>query len=142
MKYIKYLLFLIIMLIVSTNVQAATITDATYDGNFKVTGSGSGQVQIVIFDPTDSPIYMATTPVTNGVYAITVPQIDGLTTGNYKVKVADYDGTNVSEKTIYVEIAAINNPNTYDNILISFIIGIISILGITGYIVFKKVINK
>lgn len=140
MKYLKYLAcFIISLLFIVTSVKAATITDATYDTSFKVNGTGTESVQIAIFNPDNTAIYMTTTSITNGVYDMTLPKIDGITPGNYTIKVADYDGQNVDTKTVTIS-SSIDEavPNTSDNIIIPFIIGIISILGITGYIVILK----
>ena len=140
MKYFKYLTcFIISLLFIVTNVKAATITDASYDTSFKVSGTGTESVQIALFNPDNTAIYMTTTTITNGVYDMTLPVIDGITPGTYTIKVADYDGKNVDTKTVTISDSIDEPvPNTSDNIIISFIIGIISILGLTGYIVILK----
>lgn|SRR5574344_2014932 len=142
MKQIKYITFFVIsLLFVMTNVKAATITDATYDGNFKVSGTGTNQVQIVVFNPDNVAIYMTTYATTNDTYETTLPEISDITSGTYTIKVADYDGTNVDTKAINISSVQNNNetnPNTGDNIIISFIILIICIVGIFGYILLIK----
>ena len=127
MKKFSYILLLIISLFFITSVHAAELTSVTYDGNIKVEGTGIGQIQIVVFDSTDTAIFMTTTEST-GTYSVTLPSISTLKNGDYKVKVADKDGSNTSTKTL--TITSISNPLTYDSIIFYIFIAFISIAGI------------
>lgn len=136
----------------NTNVKADTptvpkITTAEYK-NSKITikGTGAGQIQLVLFDLENAPLYMTTVQATNGEFSLILPQIDKLVSGNYKIKVADYNGANVDSKTVNVTLSKNeNNPKTGDNIFTSIIFCGLSVIGILGCIISfkrKKIINE
>ena len=142
MKKTYFLIAFLSIFILTTNVYAETngpiITNAEYK-NEKITvkGTGTGRIQLVLFNLDNSPIYMTTVmPEGDGDFSITLPKIDGLTDGNYKIKVADYNGEHINEKTVSVKLE--KNPATGDNIMISVIIGGLCILGIAGCIILIK----
>src|SRR5574344_167354 len=105
MKNVKYFILLFALAFVSiTNVNAASITDVKYkDNKFQITGTGTGEVQIVVFDKTNSPIYMSTVTSVDGIFNSTLPSIDNIVEGDYTFKVSDYDGSNVNSKAIKIK---------------------------------------
>lgn len=139
----KYLLVLLIGFVICIqNVNAATVTSSKYEnGLITITGTGTKQAQIVIFDKNNSPIYMTTAPITDGKYNIILPKIATLVKGNYVIKVADYDGKNVSETKLEIKSTntASDSPNTHDNLVTYIILFGLGCVGIgTIYIYNKK----
>ncbi|HOZ54092.1 MAG TPA: hypothetical protein PKY25_02045 [Bacilli bacterium] len=129
MKKIVLVIFALIIFLSLGSIEAATITKTSYtNGRITIEGTGSGEIQIVLFGLDNQPLYMTTTTSENNLYSITLPEINGLTPGTYTVKVSDYDGTNVATST--VRIIAETNPQTSDNILLYIITGLICIVGI------------
>lgn len=131
MKKVLYITLLIATLLLCGNVRAAELTNVSYNGNFKVEGTGTGQIQIVIFDSNDSPVYMTTTEASEGTFSITLPKIDGLKTGEYKIKVADYDGSQADTQTLKIKVnSTTQNPYTYDGIYVYLFISFLGVLGL------------
>lgn len=123
---------------VNAGVVSTSITSAKFEnGNIVVKGTGTDQIQIIIFDKANAPIYMTTVIAKNGNFEITLPKIENLEAGDYQVKVANYDGSNVQSKTLIIENAT-ENPPTFDGIAIYFILGITSTIGILGTIIYLK----
>lgn len=139
MKKVNYIiLFIGILFLTVTNVKAANITNVTYDGNFNIEGTGNGTVEIVLFDLDNNPIYLTTATTTNNNFSIKLPKISGLKTGKYKIKISDYNGSNVDTKNVKVTIMNEENPNTFDNIIIVSIILGISVIGMIGCTIYLK----
>lgn len=57
----------------------------------------------------------------------------------YVIKVADYDGGNVITKTVSLNNE--NTPDTSDNIINYIIIASLSIISLTGIVIYKKRLN-
>lgn len=118
---------------------ALKITSAEYK-NEKITvkGTGTGTIQLVLFDLQNSPLYMSTVQTSNGIFEITLPKIDSLVDGDYNIKIADYNGANVDNKILTIKIKKISNPQTSDNILISILVSGICIIGLIGCLIYMK----
>lgn len=150
MKKIKIFLVIIIITIfmIPTMVNATTITKAEYT-NKKITVSGTGEIletiQIALFDSEGNVKYLTTTKAdNNGNYEVTLPQIEGITEGNYTVKTASYDGKKTSSANMKVEFQneqdnnnvnnGINenttNPKTGDNIILILVLLGIALVGL------------
>ncbi len=132
-----------------------SITKTSYvDGQITIEGTGTGEIQIVLFDLDNLPIYMTTVTAEEGKFLITLPPIDGLTEGTYNIKVSDYDGTNTSTGTVEIEETSqittepvkseVANPPTLDNISTYIISGCISLIGIVviSILIYKSFKNK
>ena len=61
----------------------------------------------------------------------------------YVIKVADYDGGNFIEKSISPNSEESNEttPNTNDDVLLWFAIGTLSVISLTGIVIYKKRLN-
>lgn len=144
MKNLYYLLITLVLFCSIPIVKAATITEAKYQsGQFEITGTGSGEIQVVLFGLDNQPLYLTTTSSNNDLWTITLPQIANLVAGTYTIKASDYDGTNISTKT--VEIIEEENVQTYDNVGLFVTGGIICLVGliITGRFIYQnKTIKK
>lgn len=136
-----------------------TITNVTYNNN-KVTikGTGDGVIQIVLFGEDNNPIYLTTVNSNNGVFNLTLPEIEGLKPGSYNIKVSDYDGENAVTEVVeistskttttattttttannsntddktgqQVKTTGVTNPQTYDNIMLYVISGLGAFIG-------------
>jgi len=152
MKKAVLLITFLCFFISTVNVNAEVVVELNYpkittaeyeDGKFKIEGTGTGQIQVVLFDLNNNPLYMTTVLATEGEYSVTLPAIEGIKEGNYKAKVADYNGENVNTKIINVKLSSTpiineNNPQTGDNIISSIIISGLSILGIIGCMIYFK----
>jgi len=129
MKKIICIITILLILFSYNTVNAATINEVKYvDNQVTISGNGSGEVVIVLFDQDNLPLYLTTTTAVGDTFSITLPEIEGLSPGNYAVKTSDYDGSNVATKMLTIE--NVGNPQTLDNISIYIIIGIFSLLGI------------
>jgi len=98
------LLALIAAVLFSTTAYAAELASVTYaDSHITVSGTctTSDQVQVAVFDAANQPIYFATVDVNNNAFNKTLDAVFALKPGEtYTVKVADYNGTHVSAKTV------------------------------------------
>lgn len=138
MKKIALIVFALIMFLSVSNIEAATITETSYtNSRITIKGTGTGEIQIVLFGLDKAPLYMTTTTSENNLYSITLPEIEGLTPGTYTVKASDYDGTNVATSTVRVTVET--NPQTSDNIKTYLITSLICLIGIviTGVYIYK-----
>lgn len=132
MKKVKYILFALLLFLITKNVNAASITEVKYvDNKISINGAGTGEIQIVLFGLDNSPLYFTTVTAESDEFSITLPKIEGLKEGKYNVKVADYNGTNADTKSVEV----IKNPQTYDGIKLYMILAITSLIGIVSMIV-------
>ena len=94
-----------ILLFFPIYVSAATITETSYkNGRITIKGTGEGELQLVLFGLDNNPLYLTTVTAEDGEFSITLPEIVGLEPGTYTIKVADYDGKNVSIKTVEVKL--------------------------------------
>lgn len=104
-KLLTLVTALLILMLSMVTAMAADTTAKYQDGKLTVSGTGTGAVQIVLFDPDGNPLYMTTAiPDADGSYAMTLPEIKGMKDGKYTVKTANNDGTAV--KTTPVTVAA------------------------------------
>lgn len=137
MKKVKYILFALLLFLITKNVNAASITEVKYvDDKISINGAGTGEIQIVLFGLDNSPLYFTTVTAESDKFSITLPKIEGLKEGKYNVKVADYNGTNADTKSVEITpTESIKNPQTYDGIKLYVILAIISLIGIISMIV-------
>ena len=77
-------------------VSAAEITDASYENSqINVSGTSTGDiVQIVLFDPSNEPVFLTTDDVVDGVFDYIFLHYQASSYA-HTIRVADYDGTNV-----------------------------------------------
>lgn len=138
MKNIIYTITILLILFSFNTVNAATIKEVKYvDNQVSLSGNGSGEVVVVLFSQDNLPLYLTTATAVGDTFSITLPEIEGLSPGNYTVKTSNYDGSNVATKILTIE--NVGNPQTIDNISIYIIIGIFSLLGI---VIFSIVLYK
>lgn len=158
MKRILLTILTLALFLPISNINAGvpiSITKTSYvDGQITIEGIGTGEIQIVLFDLDNLPIYMTTVTAEDGKFLITLPPIDGLTEGTYNIKVSDYDGTNTSIGTVKIEETSqitaepvkseVANPPTLDNISTYIISGCISLIGIVviSILIYKSFKNK
>lgn len=132
MKKLLLISFAFILLSLMVKVTAApviSITETSYTNDrISIKGTGTGEIQIVLFGLDNAPLFMTTATAENGIFAITLPPISGLNVGIYNIKVSDYEGVNIAAGT--VEIKAEVNPLTVDNIMTYIVLGSISLMGI------------
>lgn len=144
MKKIRIFLILIVVAIfmIPTVVNAATITKAEYTNNkFTVTGTSTSNntVQIALFDKAGNAKYLTTAfSDENGNFAITFPEIAGLSNGTYTIKTANYDGSDVAKEDVVVDISGKDETPKTGNF--TSIVSILAIVFITalGIIIIKK----
>lgn len=122
---------------------AISITETNYANNrISIEGTGTGEIQIVLFGLDNLPLYMTTVTAEDGEFSITLPPISGLDEGTYNIKISDYEGVETSTGT--VEITAEANPQTSDNLIIYIILGFISFVGIIvlSTFIYKSSVSK
>lgn len=123
--------------IVKVNAAPPVITETSYaDGRITISGTGDGEIQIVLFDLDNSPLYMTTVTADGGVFSITLPPIAGLKEDTYNIRVSDYGGTETSTGTVKVTPEA--NPLTDGSIKNYIILAIISFVGLVGAILYGR----
>jgi len=132
MKKILLIIFAVFLLLPMIKVNAGpaiSITETNYANNRKsIEGTGTGEIQIVLFGLDNLPLYMTTVTAEDGEFSITLPPISGLDEGTYNIKISDYEGVDTSAGT--VEITAEANPKTSDNVITYIVLGFISLVGI------------
>lgn len=135
-------LTLFLLSMIPTNINAASLSNVIYEnGEITVKGKSPNttQVQIAIFKTDKSPIYFATLDVKNGIFNSKLPATFDFDEGEYIIRVADYDGTNISNKTFNVELSGEidDTPKTGNVDKTVITVGIITII-IAGIIVLKR----
>ena len=146
MKKVLLIVFALVLFSFMIKVNASpaiSITETNYANNrISIEGTGTGEIQIVLFGLDNLPLYMTTVTAEDGEFSITLPPISGLDAGTYNVKISDYEGVETSTGT--VEITAEANPKTVDNVIIYFVLGVISLIGmiISSVLIYKTLRNK
>jgi hypothetical protein len=120
MSKVKSITALIITLLMTmllcTSVSAADLNIVTYDNSkIKVEGTctTSDQVQVIVFDANNQPLYFATVDVVDNAFSKTLDaSFDLIQESTYTVKVADYNGSNLSKKTFVVSSSSDNGDTT------------------------------
>src|SRR5574344_2465217 len=108
---IIFAVFLLLHMIKVNALPAISITETNYANNrISIEGTGTGEIQIVLFGLDNLPLYMTTVTAEDGEFSITLPPISGLDEGTYNIKISDYEGVDTS--TGIVEITAEANPQT------------------------------
>lgn len=140
-KALIFIFTIILCLPVVVKAAPPEITNLSADyANNKVTVKGdtdSRVVALAVFleDSAGTDLRMVTDGVENDNTFNTEINISNLEVGStYKVRVANYNGGDYFDTTFTV----LDNPNTNDNIIYSFVIGGISIIGIATCIYFLK----
>ena len=91
----------------SVSASAAQLDGVTFaDSKITVSGScsTSDQIQVIVFGPDHQPLFFSTVDVSDNAFHKTLDAVFNLTEGQtYTVKVADYNGKNVSTDTFTVE---------------------------------------
>ena len=115
--------------------------EASMDGT-KITATGTTDenmlaVSVVVYDETGTTfIKMESGQVDNGKYNVI---IDGFEEGKkYTVRVANYDGGDFLEQIVPDET---KTPDTGDSIYTYIILGSLSVIALTGIIVYRKRLN-
>lgn len=123
----------------SVNAKSVPTLDVENNNNkFTVSGTiepGVLAVAVLVYSGEDLMHMETCSTDNNNNYSCELSKTFGI--GDYIVKVADYDGGDYISKNISVTVNE-DNPQTGDNIIISIIIGGLSILGITGCIIYFK----
>lgn len=120
-------------------VSETTLDEVTYSYSritVKGTSSGDNQVQVIVFDDNEQPIYFTTVEVEDNAFDKTLDAEFDLESGKtYIVKVSNYDGTGVSEGSFTVEA---EDPNVKDETPKT---GIIEYIGISVLIITMSVLG-
>ena len=130
---------------VSAEELAVKTLDASIDGT-KITAKGTTDenmlaVSVLVYDETGKTfIKMASGQVEDGKYEVNV---DGFETGKkYIVRVSNYDGGDFLEQLVPKnEENKETTPDTNDDVLLWFSLGLISIISLTGLAVYKRKFN-
>lgn len=131
---------------VSAEELAVKTLDASIDGT-KITAKGTTDenmlaVSVLVYDETGKTfIKMASGQVEDGKYEVNV---DGFETGKkYMVRVSNYDGGDFLEQLVpeTTEESKEATPDTNDDVLLWFSLGLISIISLTGLAVYKRKFN-
>ena len=106
-KIVTVILTFAMVMLFTVPALAADLDEVTFAGS-KVTISGScttsNQVQVIVFDYNNEPIFFSTVDVNNNSFGKTLDAAFNLEEGKtYTVKVADYNGKNISTDTFTVE---------------------------------------
>ncbi len=158
MKKMIFIIFTAILFFSLSYVKAASITETKYEnGKISISGTGDGEIQVVLFGLDNSPLYLTTVTAENSTFSITLPEFIGLKEGTYNIKVSDYDGTNVSTASVKISyydganvsietdtevIEAEKNPQTLDSIILYLIIGSICLSGIITLSLYIYKVNR
>lgn len=141
-KILSIIIFLLLITTVNVNANT-TITKTDYkNGKISVQGTGEGEVQIVLFDLNNEPLFMTTVTTENGKFEITFPPIANLKEGTYKIKVSDYSGQKTSSGEVIIK--AEETPQTIDKIFIYITLSTLSLTGLTfsARYLYKKIKNS
>lgn len=144
-KKILLPIFAFLLLMVSmVNVNAASLNVKTLEVSIKnnildvsgTTDNGVLAVTVMVYDENETNlITMETTAVdSSNKYSKKI----NLTDGKYIVKTANYDGGDYLKKSVEPQSNSVKNPQTYDGIMTWIVIGLVSVSGIVGTIVYRK----
>ena len=136
----KISLFVVaLLLIIPLSVRAAEykvveLNATNESGTIKYNGTmeaGSTAVMCKLYDSSSNELDLLSSAVENTKFegSFTVSS-----NGTYKVSCANYEGGEITEKT--VEVTGVKNPKTGDNIIMYVSLGVIALLGI-GFIAFR-----
>ncbi len=163
----KIILVIIVLMVFSLtlNVNAldiSTVNASQSNGVITVSGTTEDDVlaaSVYIFDNNDTLIINKNIAVDNKAYSTTF----NLPEGNYKVKVADYNGgtfkeatlssssndnnsnndtSNTTDESTSKKLANATNPDTSDHVLKYIILGIIGLSGLLSSSIVLKKMNK
>ncbi len=98
---------------------AADLNEVTFtDSKITVSGSctTSNQVQVIVFDYNNQPLFFSTVDVVQDSFNKTLDAVFDLEAGKtYTIKVADYNGKNVSTDTFTVETENPSHTHSYSS---------------------------
>jgi len=106
-KIVMVILTFVMVTLFTVPALAADLNEVTF-ADSKITVSGrcttSDQVQVIVFDYNNQPIFFSTVDVVQNSFSKTLDAVFDLEEGKtYTVKIADYNGKNVSTGTFTVE---------------------------------------
>jgi len=106
-KTVMAILTFVMVMLFTVPALAADLNEVTFaDSKITVSGSctTSEQVQVIVFDYNNQPIFFSTVDVVQNSFHKTLDAVFDLEEGKtYTVKIADYNGKNVSTDTFTVE---------------------------------------
>lgn len=118
-KITTVILTFTLVLLFAVPALAADLNEVTF-ADSKITVSGScttnNQVQVIVFDYNNQPIFFSTVDVVQNSFSKTLDAAFDLEAGKtYTVKVADYNGKNVSTDTFTVESEEPSHTHSFGN---------------------------